>query len=77
MEETPIQMTFGQIIARRLKELGMTKSELARQLGVTPSRIRALLKQKNMSEQVVRRCAAAAHLQILFSVIPICARHKQ
>lgn len=48
--------SFNDIVIERLRDLGWTKSDLARRLDVTPSRIRALLKQEGMSQQVFRKC---------------------
>jgi ribosome-binding protein aMBF1 (putative translation factor) len=51
-----LRMSFNEIVLERLRDLGWTKSDLARRLDVTPSRIRALLKQEGMSEQVFKKC---------------------
>jgi ribosome-binding protein aMBF1 (putative translation factor) len=58
-----LRMSFNEIVLERLRDLGWTKSDLARRLDVTPSRIRALLKQEGMSEQVFKKCLLVLGLQ--------------
>jgi len=48
--------TFGQIIEQRLVDLGWTKTDLARRLNVSPSRINNLLRQPSITENVFRKC---------------------
>lgn len=57
-------LSFSEIILNRLKELGWSKSDLARRLQVTPPRIRALLKQDSMTETVFRKCATVLGLSL-------------
>jgi transcriptional regulator with XRE-family HTH domain len=57
-------MTFAQIVESRLKDLGWTKSDLARRLHVTPPRIRALLKQDVMTEATFLKCLHVLGLAI-------------
>ena len=63
LNTTMLRMSFNEIVLERLRDLGWTKSDLARRLQVTPSRIRALLKQEGMSEQVFKKCLLVLGLQ--------------
>lgn len=56
--------TFAQIIDARLKDLGWSRSDLARRLQVTPSRIRALLLQPCMTETVFLKICLVLGMRI-------------
>lgn len=57
---------FASVIDHRLKELGWNRSDLARRLQVTPSRIRALLLQPSITETVFVKVCQVLGLQIQF-----------
>lgn len=60
-------LSFSDIILARLKELGWSKSDLARRLQVTPARIRALLKQESMTETVFKKCSTVLGMSIIMT----------
>jgi len=68
-ENTVFDTTFNEIILARLVELGWTKSDLARRLDVSVARIRALLKQNGVSEQVFKKCLLVLGLK--FDIIEV------
>jgi hypothetical protein len=63
LNSSVMTISFNQIVLERLQDLGWTKSDLARRLDVTPTRIRALLKQEGMSEMVFKKCLLVLGLQ--------------
>lgn len=60
----PLQTPFAKTIEARLKDLKWTKSDLARRVNVTPSRIRRLLHQSNLTEHTMQVLFTALGLQI-------------
>lgn len=70
-------MPFSEMIVRRLLELRWTKSDLARRLNVTPSRIHALTKPgTTMNEWTFRKiaCVLGLDVQMVELARPIPAR---
>lgn len=55
---------FCEIVLARLHDLAWTKSDLARRLQVSPTRIRNLFKQSGMSESVFKKCLLVLGLAI-------------
>ncbi|MBU0551301.1 helix-turn-helix domain-containing protein [Myxococcota bacterium] len=57
------QTSFGQILYRRRKELGLTQSQLARMIGVQPNYIVYLEKgERHPSDRTVKKVAVALEL---------------
>ena len=65
---------FGSIISAACDRQGVSHAELARRLGVAKPRVPVLLRGKNMTEQLFRRCAAALHLDLEVRLVK---RHKR
>jgi plasmid maintenance system antidote protein VapI len=61
---TANNIPFGEIVDARLKDLNWTKSDLARRLDVTPSRIRVLLQQPSMTEDSLKKLCFVLGLAI-------------
>lgn len=64
-----MEKSCADIVLRRLKELKWTKSDLARCVNVTPSRIRKLLQQDNITEHTLRVLFAALGLHLEYREI--------